>query len=123
MDELLNTENSIENSIENENIETQVVSEVEQATLDNEPNFEEPVAEIVTEVPQEIVPEQKPAVEAKPEIQEPEVTEADFAGLNKEEILEKIRYYIHDSEKEDCKKEIDILRKMYYDKQREDHEK
>ena len=122
MDELLNTENSIENSIENENTETQVVSEVEQVALDAEPKFEEPVAEPVADVPQEVVHEQEPAVEAQPEVKEPEVTEADFAGLNKEEILEKIRYYVHDSEKEDCKKEIDILRKLYYERQREDHE-
>ena len=37
MDELLNTENSIENSVENENIETQVVSEVEQVAQVAEP--------------------------------------------------------------------------------------
>ena len=122
MDELLNTENSIENSIENENIETQVVSEVEQAAEDTESMKEEPVAEAVDEVPHENVTEQAPLPEDQPEVKEPEVTEADFSGLNKEEILEKIRYYIHDSEKEDCKKEIDILRKLYYDKQREDHE-
>ncbi|MBQ1605269.1 MAG: DUF349 domain-containing protein, partial [Bacteroidales bacterium] len=122
MDELLNTENSIENSIENENIETQVVSEVEQVAQDAEPKFEEPVAEPVADVLQEVVPEQEPEAEAQPEVKEPEVTEADFAGLNKEEILEKIRYYVHDSEKEDCKKEIDILRKLYYERQREDHE-
>lgn len=122
MDELLNTENSIENSIENENIETQVVSEVEQVAQDTEPKFEEPVAEPVADVLQEVVPEQEPEAEAQPEVKEPEVTEADFAGLNKEEILEKIRYYVHDSEKEDCKKEIDILRKLYYERQREDHE-
>ena len=118
MDELLNTENSIEN----ENVETQVVSEVEQVAQDAEPKFEEPVAEPVADVPQDVVLEQAPTVEDQTAVKEPEVTEADFAGLNKDEILEKIRYYVHDSEKEDCKKEIDILRKLYFARVKEDRD-
>lgn len=115
MDELLNTENSIEN----ENTETQVVSEVEQNAQPTEANVEETVAVENTDTMPE---EQAPVIPEPVEPAEPEVTEEDFASLNKEEILEKIRYYVHDSEKDDCKKEIDILRKLYYDRQREERE-
>lgn len=122
MDELLNTENSIEN----ENVETQVVSEVEQDAQAPEVIAEENVTENnAAEMQAEPVLEVnavEAAVAEQEEPVEPEVTEEDFASLNKEEILEKIRYYVHDSEKDDCKKEIDILRKLYYDRQREDHE-
>lgn len=89
MDELLNTENPIENEV----VETPVVSEVEQAEA----------VETVAE-----------------EAQKQEVALEDFSNLTKDEILEKIRYYIHDSGKEDCKAEIDSLRKLYYERQREE---
>ena len=118
MDELLNTENSIEN--ENE---AQVVSEVEPTAQASEPIVAETEQDLPDEkvleeqVPENIIPEMPEEV-----VPEEEVNEEDFAALNKEEILEKIRYYIHDSEKDDCKKEIDILRKLYYDRQREEHE-
>ena len=123
MDELLNTENSIEN----ENIEAQVVSEVEQNAQATEANVEEAAQEnnaVEETVEQAIenIAESEPVQDVEEETVQNEVSEEDFASLNKEEILEKIRYYVHDSEKEDCKKEIDILRKLYYDRQREDHE-
>lgn len=123
MDELLNTENSIEN----ENTETQVVSEVEQNAQPTEANVEETVAVNNTDtVPEEQVPvipeDVEPEIAEPVEPEEKEVTEEDFASLNKDEILEKIRYYVHDSEKDDCKKEIDILRKLYYDRQREERD-
>lgn len=103
MDELLNTENSIESEVK----ETTVVSEVEQPQVAESTVAEEPVA---TEKPEEKPVEERPVVEE------------DFSKLNKEEILEKIRYYVHDSGIEDCKKEIDILRKLYYDRQHEEFE-
>ena len=123
MDELLNTENSIEN----ENTETQVVSEVEQNAQPTEANVEETVAVNNTDtMPEEQVPvipeDVEPEIAEPVEPEEKEVTEEDFASLNKDEILEKIRYYVHDSEKDDCKKEIDILRKLYYDRQREERD-
>lgn len=52
-----------------------------------------------------------------------EPTEADFAGLNRNEIIEKIRFYVQESDKEDCKKEVEILRKMYYKVRKEEFEK
>ena len=123
MDELLNTENSIEN----ENTETQVVSEVEQNVQPAEANVEETVAvNNADTMPEEKAPEipedAEPVIPEQAEPVEKEVTEEDFASLNKEEILEKIRYYVHDSEKDDCKKEIDILRKLYYDRQRDERD-
>ena len=120
MDELLNTENSIENEMK----ETQVVSDVEQTVV-----AENETANVPEEVAADLVQEEIPAEpeivaheEPVKAIEEEEVKEEDFAALTKEEILEKIRYYVHDAEKEDCKKEIDILRKLYYDRQREEFE-
>lgn len=120
MDELLNTENSIEN----ENTETQIVSEVEQtAAAEAEEKIEEPKPEMSEEeIPTEMPQANDTDTDAGQNVANEE-PEEDFSKLNKDEILEKIRYFVHDSGKDDCKKEIDTLRKLYYDRQREDFDR
>ncbi len=104
MDEFLNTVNSNENEV----TETQEVSNVENAVNAEVPEVAEKAEVVAENVAEQIV--------------EKNVSEDDFASLNKEEILEKVRYYIHESEIEDIRKEVDILRKLYYAKQREEIE-
>lgn len=44
--------------------------------------------------------------------------ESDFSDLNNEEILDKLRFFIHESDIEKVRKEIDSLRNQYYKNQR-----
>ncbi|MCF0205813.1 MAG: DUF349 domain-containing protein [Bacteroidales bacterium] len=98
MNELLNTENSIENEVkaveETANVEIVDVPQQEQVVAENNEN----------------------------PVEEKDFDEKEFENLTKDEILDKMRFFIHESEKEDCKKEIDALRKLYRQRQKEERD-
>lgn len=97
MNELLNTENSIASEVKSTLQETQEVENV-------------------------VVNEQENASEKSTDEAKIEQAEEDFSSLNKEEILEKLRYYIQESGIEDLKKQVDALRKLYFARQKDERD-
>jgi len=123
-----NSEKSVATEL-NEEIVPELISAEEQEIIPLEPET------LVVIEPEPVIAEEKVETEAEELIFEKhddiiiseeeisELTAADFTALNKDEILEKLRYFIHDTDVEESRKDIESLKNQYYKNLKQEHEK
>jgi hypothetical protein len=129
-------EKNEENMLQTENISIKVDSEVEVSIPEGAENAEEISVEQTATIELEeeeaehvIISEESEVLifdkieEEDSDDSEPIVQENDYSMLSKDEILEKLRFLIHETNIEDTRKEIDTLKNQYYKSIRAEHDK